>query len=73
MNLEDGMCKNHCWNAIMPILRKEILENDQISLSEHRCALAFLFLLEMFTPIGHISIPRNPRAWYFVEKDLTVG
>ena len=24
MNLEDGMCKNHCWNAIMPILRKEI-------------------------------------------------
>ena len=29
MNLEDGMYKNHCWNAIMPILRKEISENTK--------------------------------------------
>ena len=29
MNLEDGMYKNHCWNAIMPILRKEISEKDR--------------------------------------------
>ena len=71
MNLKAGMCKNYCWNVIMPILRKEISEKDQ--LSKHACALAFLFFLEKFIPTGHISIPRNPRAWYFVEKDLTVG
>jgi len=29
MNLEDGMYKNHCWNAIMPILRKEMSEKDR--------------------------------------------
>ena len=29
MNLEDGMCKNHCWNDIMLILRKEISEKDR--------------------------------------------
>ena len=28
MNLEDGMKKNHCWSAIMPILRKEISERN---------------------------------------------
>ena len=41
-------------------------DNGQISV------LAFLFLVEII-PTGHIVIPRNPRAWYSVEKDLTVG
>ena len=26
MNLEDGMQKNQCWNAILPILRGEVSE-----------------------------------------------
>ena len=32
--------------------------------------LHFLFLLEMFIPTEHISIPslRNPRAWYLLRK-----
>ena len=42
MNLEDGMQKNQCWNAILPILRGKFLrkfeDNGQISV------LAFLFL-----------------------------
>ena len=29
MNLEDGMLKNQCWNAILPILRGEISEKNQ--------------------------------------------
>ena len=29
MNLEDGMLKNQCWNAILPILRGEISEKTQ--------------------------------------------
>ena len=66
MNLEDGMYKNHCWNAIMPILRKEISEKTEPFCQNIDVHLHFLFLLEMFIPTGHISIPRNPRAWYFV-------
>jgi len=30
MNLEDGMQKNQCWNAIVPILREEISEKNQV-------------------------------------------
>jgi len=29
MNLEDGMLKNQCWNAILPILRGEISEKNR--------------------------------------------
>ena len=28
MNLEDGMQKNHCWSAIMPILRQKVSEKN---------------------------------------------
>ena len=30
MNLEDGMQKNQCWNAIVPILREEISEKNRV-------------------------------------------
>jgi len=62
--------------AGMPLCRyseKKFREKTETNSQKRRCALAFLFLLEKFIPTGHISIPRNPRAWYFVEKDLTVG
>ena len=29
MNLEDGMFKNQCWNAVLPILREEISEKNR--------------------------------------------
>ena len=29
MNLEDGMQKNQCWNAILPILRGEVCEKTR--------------------------------------------
>ena len=41
-------------------------DNGQISV------LAFFVFVEIFST-GYIVIPRNPRAWYSVEKDLTVG
>ena len=31
MNLEDGMLKNKWWNAVLPILREEISESEEIS------------------------------------------
>ena len=72
MNWEDGMLKNQCWNAILPILRGEISE-PKVTV-KNICVLAFLsFFEEKVIPKGHIQIPRNPRAWYPVEKDLTGG
>ena len=41
-------------------------DNGQISV------LAFFVFVEIIST-GYIVIPRNPRAWYSVEKDLTVG
>ena len=38
----------------------------------HLSVLAFFVFVEII-PTGHIEVPRNPRAWYSVEKDLTVG
>ena len=34
--------------------------------------LHFFVFVEIIST-GYIVIPRNPRAWYSVEKDLTVG
>ena len=38
----------------------------------HISVLAFFVFVEIIST-GYIVIPRNPRAWYSVEKDLTVG
>ena len=60
-------------NAGMPFYQylgekflRKFEDNGQISV------LAFFVFVEIIST-GYIVIPRNPRAWYSVEKDLTVG
>ena len=60
-------------NAVMPFYQylgekflRKFEDNGQISV------LAFFVFVEIIST-GYIVIPRNPRAWYSVEKDLTVG
>ena len=45
---------------------RKFKDNGQISV------LAFFVFVEIIST-GYIVIPRNPRAWYSVDKDLTVG
>ena len=72
MNLEDGMQKNQCWNAIVPILREEISEKNRVCRLKLFVYLLFVFFVKKVIPTGHIETPGNPRAWCSVEKDLTV-
>ena len=60
------MLECHFTNTEKRNFLRKFEANGQISV------LAFFIFVEIIST-GHIEVPRNPRAWYSVEKDLTVG
>ena len=67
MNLEDGMQKNQCWNAIMPILRGNFGEKSSLTV-EFICVLAFCVFVKKSFPQDISKHQKTPELVVLLRK-----
>ena len=72
MNLEDGMQKNQCWNAIVPILRGNFGEKSSLMV-EFICVLAFCVFVKKSFPQDILKHQETPELGVLLRKTSLLG